>query len=43
MEAVKLTKDVFSTDYEKLMELDESERNIKEALDKLLEEWESLA
>jgi ATPase subunit of ABC transporter with duplicated ATPase domains len=43
MESVKLTKDVFSTDYEKLMELDEREKEIKDKLDSLLEEWETLA
>jgi len=32
-----------STDYEKLMELDEKEAALQERLDDLLEEWEEAA
>ena len=37
---IALLKDEFSTDYEKLMELDERERALQNALDKLYKEWE---
>jgi uncharacterized protein YlxW (UPF0749 family) len=43
LESVKLVKDVFSTDYEKLMELDSQESELQSRLDGLLEEWEALA
>jgi ATPase subunit of ABC transporter with duplicated ATPase domains len=43
LESVKLVKDVFSTDYEKLMELDEKEKQLKEQLDDLLLQWEHAA
>ena len=41
LKTIKQNKDVFSTDYEKLMELDEQEQAAAAQLDELLEEWES--
>jgi len=43
LEAIKLKKQVFSTDYEKLMELDEQEKVVKEQLDDMLADWEKAA
>jgi len=41
LKTIRQNKDVFSTDYEKLMELDEQEQAAAAQLDELLEEWES--
>ena len=41
--AIELQKEEFSSDYEKLMELDERESNVHAALNKLLEDWEAIA
>ena len=39
---IKLQRDEFSTDYIKLLELDERESGVHEQLDKLLEAWEAV-
>ena len=43
LDELKRQKDEFSTDYEKLMELDEAELRLRESLDALYGEWEELA
>ena len=43
LESIKLVKDVFSTDYEKLMELDKQEQGIQDKLDWLMYQWEQMA
>jgi len=43
LEGIKQQKIEFSTDYEKLMELDEAETAAQESLDELYEEWGVLA
>ena len=43
LEDIKRQKDEFSTDYEKLMELDERESLVHVSLDKLYEDWAALA
>jgi len=43
LESIKLVKNVFSTDYEKLMELDKQEQGIQEQLDWLMYQWEQMA
>jgi len=41
--AIALCRDEFSSDYEKLMELDSQEAEVRAALDVLMEQWEELA
>jgi len=41
--AVGLERDEFSSEYEKLMELDDRERALQEELDRLMEQWEEAA
>ena len=43
LDEITRQKDEFSTDYEKLMELDERETGTNAALDKLYEEWEAMS
>ena len=43
LDEINRQRDEFSTDYEKLMELDERETELRDMLDKLYEEWEAAA
>jgi len=43
LKEIRQQKDEFSTDYEKLMELDEREDTAEKSLDKLYEDWEAIA
>jgi len=43
IEYLEMKKSEYATDYEKLMEFDEQEKELKEQLEKLLDEWEYFA